>query len=176
MSTTTEPHTADTETRLGQTGAALSRALARRLTRRSAVYRLGRYGVALALGRAGAALLDDGALAATAASCYCGECFSAPDRNCCGNDSVWCSWAYGTPGECPAGTCECGSWPAGPGMRNGDCCGECGGGSDCSCLYFYGAYWPSCCRIQNWKPGNCGNDCSNCSTAYYIKCRRSFAG
>lgn len=157
------------ETRLDAAVGALSRGLAERLTRRSAVARVGRLSVALSLGAAGEMLMSDEALAA---GC-CGACKSC---SCCCNFSVWC----GQGGYCPSGTCECGGWTYNEtctsGGRSGvywygDCCGQCGGGADCSCSG--GA--PSCCNYHEWNNGSCAqNDCTCGSAGWFIKCRRKY--
>jgi hypothetical protein len=145
----------------------ISRALAVRLTRRSALSRLGRYGVALSIGSAGAALLDEQAFGTTVTGC-CGSCTIG---NCCGSDSVWCSDLPGwNQNSCPTGSCGCGSWTHGTCadgriLRYADCCGGCNNGGNCTCIN--GA--PSCCRHQLHTNGSC-NDCCG----YWIKCRRWF--
>ena len=158
--------------------AALSRALAQRLTRRSALTRLGRYGVALSLGAAGASLLDDAAWAAgaTSTSCCGGGCI----KKCCGsttcNDSIWC---YDN-GYCPSGTCPCGSWISGTctvngksGTQwNGDCCGGCSPVSTtCNCV----GCNVTCCNYHTYNNGDCAA-CTSCSgdSAYHIACRRQY--
>jgi len=152
-----------------------SRSLAERLTRRSAVAVVGRYGVALSLGAAGVALLEPDS--AAAAPCGCGGCIGS----CACNLSVWC----GLGGNCPGGTCHCGGWTyscscTSGGQRGcwwyGDCCGNCGGGSaDCSCTGGQQCGTaPSCCNQPEWYTNaDCTNIC-NCSSPWYIKCRRKY--
>lgn len=174
----------DTEGTLEYAVGSMSRGLARRITRRSAMSRLGRYGVALSLGAAGAALLDDTARAATTGTC-CQDCRGG----CCSCESTWCD--YG--GECPpSGSCRCGAWwggcycSGGRRLMYGDCCGSCGCGSYCTCGAFdcsSGACGgtscrtcPSCChQFQHVSDTNrqCG-DCSTCSCPWYVNCRRAF--
>jgi len=175
MTTTTKSSPGDGDTRLEAGVGNLSRALAQRLTRRSALTRLGQYGAALSLGAAGAALLDEKAWAAAACSC-CGQCTGG---SCCGSESVWCANLPGWyQNSCPSGTCGCGSWVAGtcsssstPYLRYADCCGACGDGSYCYCPG--GA--PSCCHTQTYTNGSCSN-CTNtcCGTVNHVKCRRWF--
>lgn len=151
---------------------ALARTLAERLTRRSTLARLGRYGVALSLGAAGTTLLDDQAWAA-ASTCCGGGC----QHTCCGgcNYSVWCN--YG--GYCPPGTCECGGWTlcerctTSGGQAGvywyGDCCGGCGNGCSCS------GCSPSCCNYHDWNNGSCAAcDCRTGDSAWHINCRRKY--
>lgn len=169
--------TATTEAggRLDGAVGSLSRALARRVTRRSALGRIGKYGVALSLGAAGTSLIEDQAwAAASAASGCCSNCINKCGHSQC-NDSIYCN--YG--GYCPPGTCECGAWSyyqeCGPGNKGiifyGDCCGGCGGGANCSCPG--GA--PHCCNYHEWDNGQCAAyQCQCNSTTFYINCRRSY--
>ena len=158
-----------TDTMLEGMAGSISRALAGKLTRRSALTRIGRYGVALSLGSAGLGLLAEDANAHTCCStCCCGNC-SWSGASCCGSDSVWCSTLNGV-NACPSGSCGCGSWVVGTcsngqTLRYADCCGGCNNGSDCRCVS--GA--PSCCRHQLHTNGSC-NDCGG----NHIKCRRWF--
>lgn len=174
-----------TEGRLDHAVGSLSRGLARRVTRRSAVSRLGRYGAALSLGAAGAALLDDTAWAAATSSC-CQGCYGT----CPKYDSRWCDDG----GQCPSTTCQCGAWWSGCYCSNGqkwmygDCCGDCGCGTDCFESSSYdcsvgpcptaggnGSPCPSCCfqfaHVSSVR--QCG-DCTSCSCPWYIRCRRAF--
>lgn len=117
--------------------ASMSRAIAERTTRRAALAKLGRYGVAVTLGAAGGSLLE--AESAFASEPGCGGCSPYGGSGCskgkCGCDSRWCDLG----GDCPGGTCRCGSWFGGCYCSNnarlmyGDCCNDCGGGQDCSC-------------------------------------------
>ena len=188
---TTETQTAGA---LGQAAGSLSRALAQRITRRSAVSRIGRYGVAVSMGAAGAALFDP-EVALAAYPCGCGSCAPGGGGGCsagkCYYDSRWCD--YG--GNCPPNTCRCGAWSAGCGCVGsngargtwyyGDCCGNCGGGN-CNCSNSYdcsggpcgggrtGYPCPSCChQLEHYGDPNreCGT--CNCSSPWYVNCRRA---
>ena len=134
----------------------LSRAIARRTSRRSFLGRVGRTAVVLSLGSAGVMLREEPAWAS------CGDCIG----NCCGSDSIFCFNLPGGQNACPSGTCECGSWteadshcPAGF-KRFTDCCGNCASGKDCACINGT----PTCCRHKTHSGG-----CDGCSS--FIKCR-----
>jgi len=161
----------------------LSRSFAQRIDRRSAISRLGKYGVALSLGASGAALLDDTAWAAAQLRC-CQGCVGG----CCGCESRWCD----ANGNCPSGTCRCGAWQVGNCVNSdghitgklmyGDCCGGCNCGSNCNCSSNYDcsnsgcSSCPSCCHQFNWvsDPNRACGDCTTCGCPWYIKCRRAF--
>jgi hypothetical protein len=160
-----------TTTHLERAAGGATRALSRRLSRRTFVGRVGRYAIATSLGAGGLALVDPAAAHNTGT---CGACNpGAP--TCCtnGTDSVLCSNLPGwNQNSCPPGTAGCGSWTAGtcgPGgtgtLRFADCCLQCGNGDLCTCIG--GA--PSCCRHQRWRNGAI-DDCA----INHIKCRRSF--
>jgi len=168
---------------LDQAVASMSRSLAKRLTRRSALSKLGRYSVALSLGAAGSVLLDDELAWAQPGGCQ--GCSPYGGSGCtsgkCAYDSRWCD--YG--GYCPSYACRCGAWQAGTcsnGQRlmYGDCCGSCGGGGDCSCSSSFdcsgtGSPCPTCCHQINWYTDpnrQCGN--CNAGSPWYIHCRRAF--
>ena len=87
-----------------------SRAMARRLTRRSALAGVGKGAVALSLGAAGTAL-------------YRSEQARAHTPPGCSGSSVTCFKLTGTNG-CPAGTCACGYWV----VRD---CTRCSGSPNC---------------------------------------------
>lgn len=176
--------TATTEATLDRAVGSISRALAQRITRRSAVSKLGRYGVALSLGAAGVTLLDDRAKAATISAC-CQSCRGG----CCNCDSFWC----GLGGSCPSYTCRCGAWWAGCKCSNGaklmygDCCGGCNCGNFCNCgsgdcnngpCNQPGGCspCPGCCHQfqHNSDTGRACGDCSTCSCPWYVNCRRAF--
>lgn len=143
--------------------AEISQALARRVSRRHVVGRIGRTGVAVSLGGAGMALFA--APASAHSGGQCGQC----QGSCCGSESVWCSTLTGV-NQCPSGSYGCGSWTVGTCsgggvLRYADCCGGCNNGAACTCI----GGSPSCCRHQQWTNG-ASNDCAN----NHIKCRRSF--
>lgn len=159
----------------------LSRGLAQRVTRRSAVARLGRYGIALSMGAAGLTLLDEPAWADDIPGCN--NCLTPPAP--CGRcaDSDWC----GQGGQCLPGTCECGGWTfscrctsggASGCWWYGDCCNQCGGGN-CGC----GPNGPTCCNELFWHRSVSGNGwraapgtCRTCNAGSpnYIRCRRKY--
>lgn len=169
----------------------VSRGLARRMTRKSAITKLGRYGVAMSLGATGVSLLkDETAWAGTTATC-CQSCIADfYGHSCCGCDSYWCN----TGGVCPSYTCRCGAWWAGcyctGGARlyYGDCCGNCNCGGLCNC----GSSGcgggpcnqaggcspcPNCCH-QFEHTSDTGRACGDCGCTcpWYVNCRRAFCG
>lgn len=168
-----------TDGTLDRAGAWVQRALARRVTRRSAVARIGRYGVALSLGAAGVELLNPPQAWANRLNC-CGGCVGG----CCGCESRWCDEG----GNCPSGTCGCGYWLQGGqcigsnGLKGtvayGDCCGDCGDGSDCRCSSSFNcngtcSSCQSCCNEFQWYESS--HSCGSCGCpAWFIKCRRQF--
>ena len=173
---------------LDRAAGALSRGLARKFTRRSVLSKVGKYGVALSLGAAGVALLDDEAWACTNCCASNGGCCrDCCSRGCCGAESRWC----GLHGRCPSGTCGCGAWWTGrycvnsSGQRTGrlmygDCCGDCGCGSKCTCSSSFNCHGtsspcPSCCHQVQWytDPSRSCGQCQ-CRCPWYIKCRRAF--
>lgn len=177
MTTSVEP-----ESTLDRAAIALSQGLARRMSRRSAVSKLARYGAALTVGAAGAALLEaQPALAACPSGC-CG-CRGS----CCNCSSYWC----GLGGSCPSYTCRCGAWYAGCRCSNGarlmygDCCGNCGGGSYCNCASGgcdngqcapgSCSPCPNCCHQLQWysDPNRACGTC-NSGSPWYVNCRRAF--
>jgi hypothetical protein len=154
----------------------LSRSLAHRLTRRSVVTRVGRYGIALSMGAAGVALLDPESAAAVL-PCGCGKCRNPTTCGC--NLSQWC----GLGGDCPGGTCHCGGWTYSCHCTSGgqsgcwwygDCCGECGSPSDCSCANSQCGSAPTCCNEPEWYTNAYCTQTCNCSSPWHIKCRRKY--
>jgi hypothetical protein len=164
----------------------LSRALAQRITRRSAVGRLGRYGVALTVGAAGISLLDP-AEALASFPCGCGGCSPYGPSGRCNCDSRWCDDG----GYCPSYACQCGAWSAGCScnggsgtMYYGDCCGSCGGGADCAVSSSYDCSGgpcgggcspcPGCChQLEHYGDPNRNCGTCNCSNPWYVNCRRA---
>lgn len=151
-----------------------SRTLAERLTRRSAVARLGGYGVALSLGAAGVALLEPDR--ARADPCGCGGCKNV---SCGCNLSIWCNAG----GDCPSGTCHCGGWTFSCSCSSnghsgcwwyGDCCGDCGAGSSCLCYSDTCGNSPSCCNQPEWYFNAFCNNICNCNNPWHIYCRRKY--
>jgi hypothetical protein len=176
----------DTQGTLDHAVESLSRGLARRMTRRSALSKLGRYGVAMSLGASGVALLKDERASAVITSTCCQSCRGG----CCNCDSYWCSLG----GVCPSYTCRCGAWWAGCYCANGarlyygDCCGNCGCGSYCNCAADRcgnGACnqpggcspCPACCH-QFQHTSDTGRECGDCGCGcpWYVNCRRAFCG
>lgn len=178
------------QTTLDRVAGSVSRSLAERLTRRSAISKVARYGVALSLGSAGTALLDDqrawAAVPCTNGNCPSGCCGCV--GGCCRCDSAWC----GLGGVCPSGTCRCGAWWAGCYCSNGarlvygDCCGGCGGGAGCTCwssgcnggpCHEAGGCspCPGCCHQLQWYTDP-NRECGTCNSGspWYISCRRAF--
>jgi hypothetical protein len=150
---------------LEQVSGEISRALARRVSRRDAIGRFGRTAVAVSLGGAGMGVFAAPAAAHLGASC--GDC----QGSCCDLESVWCTTINNGVNACPSGSYGCGSWSsgntcAGGGvLRYADCCGGCNNGLACTCI----GGRPSCCRHQQWTNGASNNCADN-----HIKCRRSF--
>jgi hypothetical protein len=154
----------------------LSGLLAERVSRRSALEKVGRYGMAMSLGAAGVALAPGGLAEAAALASCCDTCVSNPCGGSGCPNSVWC----GLGGVCPSGTCECGSWSIGGSCTSGgksgtyyagDCCGNCGGGTNCAC--HSGAV--QCCNYHEWQNGWCAvNDCTCGTSGWFIKCRRQY--
>jgi hypothetical protein len=143
-----------------------SAALAKRVSRRAFVARVGLGSVALTLGEAGAMLLaPDVALADACPGCA--DC----------SDSVQCSLINGGVDSCPSGTCECGCWTVTdcnvcPGQPNCtkswcDCCGGdfCIPAGGCQCSHGR----PMCCYFKKW-PGGCGQ------SSWHIACRHHRCG
>lgn len=186
----------DTDSTVESAVAATARVLARRFTRRSALARIGRYGLAASVAAPALALVD--AEDAWAAPGGCQGCSPYGGGGCssgkCANESTWC----GDGGDCPSYACRCGAWVAGTcsdgsTMYYGDCCGACGGGGDCSCANSgsgsccgasgsgsfncngTGQPCPSCCHQINWysDPNRACGDCET-GSPWYIHCRRSF--
>lgn len=152
----------------------LSIASVDRIHRRSFITRLGQGAMAISLGRlAGEALLSR---AVAHSSCSCGVCTSAPNRNCCGANSIKCGNLPGhNSNSCPSGSSKCGCWSEpDSSCPNGyielcDCCGGCGTPADCTCYLVNGTYHPSCCRHKFYTGGS-GNGCD------HIKCRTRLCG
>lgn len=173
------------ETMLDRGAASLSRAMAKRVTRRSALSKVGRYGMAISLGAAGSVLLDDQRAEADVLASGCGGCRGG----CCNHNSYWCSLG----GRCPDVTCRCGSWWAGCRCSNGarlmygDCCGDCNCGGYCTCISSTGCNGgpcnepgggspcPSCCHQIEYV-GDPNRECGVCKTdcPWYINCRRAY--
>jgi len=140
-------------------GDAVARGLAARVSRRSAIGRIGRGAVAVSLGGAGAALFAPNAAA----------------TSCTGVNSTRCECLVGGSNSCPSDTCACGWWCVSDATcASGhkfwtDCCGGCNDGANCACVYdcVDGALRPYCCNLKEWGCG-CGTVGSQYS---HIKCR-----
>lgn len=141
---------------------AISRRLARSLTRRSLFGQVGRGSIAMALGStlAGAGL-ERAVFPGTAMAGACG---------CAESLSVACGHLTGD-NHCPPGTCNCGAWiicGSGGGLcpnqntRWGDCCGNCNGAT---CVAHDGTTSPSCCNPLTWGAPGCSG------SSYHVKCR-----
>lgn len=151
------------ETALGAGTRVLSRALAKRWSRRSLIGRAGRGAVVMAMAGAGAAtLLADPSEAHS--STTCGSCTGT----CCSSDSVRCGSLPGwMQNSCPTNAFNCGYWDVNDSScasgirRQVDCCADCHNGADCTCINGN----PSCCRHKSHsnQQGTCGD---------HIKCRR----
>jgi hypothetical protein len=148
-----------------------SRGLAQRVTRRSALGRLGRGAVALSLGGAGVAFLAEEASAHNVNTCNSCDTNNANCSPCCYNNSVTCGTLTGNYGSCPSGSYDCGYWEytdSSCGTANNlrrwtDCCGSCSEGSIGRCIG--GA--PTCCNHKEWPQQ--GGLCTD-----HIRCRYTF--
>jgi hypothetical protein len=155
------------ETYLESLSNRLARGLATRVSRRSAVGRLGRGAIAVSLGSAGAAIFVGGAAAHT---CNCSNC----------SNSVRCECLPGGSNNCPSGSCQCGWWCVSDGTCPSghkfwiDCCGGCNSGQACNCVVdcVDGQQRPTCCHHKEWGCG-CGTVGSEFS---HIKCRIHVCG
>jgi hypothetical protein len=158
-------------TYLDEASGAVARHLANRVSRRSALGRLGLGAVAVSLGSAGAAIFAQRA-----------EAYACPGCAICTN-SVRCQCLSGGSNSCPSDTCQCGWWCVNDsGCTSGhkfwiDCCGGCrdaNGNVLCSCKYdcIDGATRPYCCYTKEWGCG-CGTQGSIWSL---IKCRIHVCG
>jgi hypothetical protein len=151
-------------TYLEQLSEAVARGLSARVSRRSALGRLGRGAIAVSLGGGAAAYLSE---TAAAHGCPCGSgCGFSVRCQCLSGGAV---------GSCPSGTCECGWWcvndsscPSGHKFWI-DCCGGCNNGGSCTCMTdcVDGVSRPYCCHHKVYGCG-CGTVGSESS---HIKCR-----
>lgn len=188
------------QTRLGDVTGQVSQRLAGRLSRRSFFSHAGKLAVATAVGSSlvnmfpehasAAAGLTDGTildpileLDEMLSGCSDEPC-SGPvtcnhtDQgvNCCGRKTATCG-SIGSPGQCPSGSCICGSWTtcskscASQIKTLHDCCGGCNSGLKCQCVDGSdGNLHPTCCRSKCYAGG-----CGSYSTSF-IKCRYSKCG
>jgi hypothetical protein len=152
-------------------GSWMSTRLAQRVTRASALGKLGRSAVAVSLGSAGVAFLAQEAGAHNVCA-YQGCDTNNPNCSpCCYNLSVTCGSLTGNYGSCPSGSYDCGYWEytdnscntANHLRRWTDCCGSCSEGSIGDCRG--GA--PHCCNHKEYPQQ--GGICSD-----HIRCRYTF--
>jgi hypothetical protein len=177
------------ESLIGGAAAGLSRAAAERVSRRSFVGKLGRFGIVAAGAGVGLGVLSNTAWAVcTDFNCDCagreGDSGCGSGRGCpgcekCGH-SLTCKALTGIGGACPSGTRTCGSWTCncgsgtcGGGVREWvDCCPEdgntiCSDASSCRCLRDDdGCTHPTCCYRKDYA----GGSITRCA---FIRCRFS---
>lgn len=145
-----------TDTKLERYSKVATTRLARSVSRRSFIGRVGRGAIAASLGSAGAALLANNSALAHTGGCGCADG--------CGL-SVSCDNLPGhMHNSCPSGSCGCGCWCCSTtGCASGyrewcDCCGGCSGGAGCA------NGKPTCYNHAVWSNG--------CNGHIHIKCRR----